>query len=154
VGYPQQRALFWTRMLTFSTGFLMLTTLGSAKEFDIIGGSEQQKRLVSCVAEAAMPLFRDLPNRPKTMTFVILEHNNFMRSRADFHAYRTELAYSNLAMRRIYLSSRVLANRDTALWVVGHELGHFMIPDRIEDHAEFAAELVRWRARQTCGAIP
>ena len=91
-----------------------------------------------------MPLFRDLPNLQQTMTFVILEHNKFMHSRAAFHAYRTKLAYSNLTIR--YLSSHVLGDRDKALWVVGHELGHFMIRDGIEGHAEFAAERIRWRA--------
>ena len=70
------------------------------------------------------------------MTFMILEHDKFLQSRAAFHAYRTKLAYSNLAIRRIYLSSRVLVDRDTALWGVGHELGHFMIRDGVEGLAK------------------
>jgi hypothetical protein len=121
-------------------------------DFAIIGGSERQQRLVACIAEATW-LLRDRADLQQAMTFVILEHDKFLQSRAAFHAYRTKLAYSNLAIRRIYLSSRVLADRDTALWGVGHELGHFMIPDGTEGHAEFAAERIRWRARQTCGSL-
>ena len=151
--YRQQSPLC-IRTLTLMMGFLMLLpTLGSATDFFIIGGSEPQKRLVSCIAEASTGLFRDTPDLQQAMTFVILEHDKFLQSRAAFHAYRTRLAYSNLAIRRIYLSSRVLADRDTALWGVGHELGHFMVQDGIEGHAEFAAERIRWRARQTCGSV-
>src|SRR5215831_1648305 len=129
---------------------LFLPTSGSATDFVIIGGSESQKRLVSCIAEASIQLSRDIADLQQPMTFVILEHDRFLKSRAAFHAYRTKLAFSNLAIRRIYLSTRVLANRDTALWGVGHELGHFIIRDGSEGHAEFSAERIRWRARQTC----
>jgi len=154
VHYRQQSALCWIRTLTFMMGFLMLLpTLGSARDFVIIGGSEPQRRLVSCIAEASTGMFPKTSDSQEPMTFVILEHHKFLESRAAFHAYRTRLAYSNLAIRRIYLSSRVLADRDTALWGVGHELGHFMIQDGIEGHAEFAADRIRWKARQTCGAI-
>jgi hypothetical protein len=77
-------------------GFLMLTpTLGSATDFVIIGGSEPQKRLVSCIAEASTGLFRDTPDLQQALTFVILEHDKFLQSRVAFHAYRTRLAYSN-----------------------------------------------------------
>src|SRR5262249_8394493 len=135
-------------------GFLMfLPILGSATDFVIIGGSEPQKRLVSCIAEASTWLFCDAPNLQQALTFFILEHDKFLQNRAAFHPSRTKLAYSNLAIRRIYLSTRVLVDRDTALWGVGHELGHFMIQDGTEGHAEFAAERVRWRARQTCGSL-
>jgi Zn-dependent protease with chaperone function len=84
------------------------------------------------------------------MTFVILEHRKFLATRAAFHSYRTRLAFSNLATRRIYLSSHVLRDRDTALRVITHELGHFVIQDGIESHAEFAAERIPRRARQRC----
>ena len=152
--YRQRSALCWIRTLIFLMGFLMfLPTQGSATDFIIIGGSEAQKRLVSCIAEASTGLFRDTPDLQQAMTFVILEHDKFLQSRAAFHAYRTKLAYSNLAIRRIYLSSRLLGDRDTALWGVGHELGHFVIQDGTEGHAEFAAERIRWRARQTCGSL-
>jgi len=134
-------------------GCLMLPpTLGSATDPVIIGGSEAQKRLVYCIAEASTGLVPETSDSQEPMTFVILEHHKFLKTRAAFHAYRTRLAYSNLAIRRIYLSSRVLADRDTALWVIGHELGHFVIRDGIEGHAEFAAKRIRWRARQTCSS--
>jgi hypothetical protein len=149
VNYRQQSAL-WIQTLTLMTGCLMFPTLGSATDFVIIGGSEPQKRLVSCIAEASTGLFPKTSGSQEPMTFVILEHHKFLETRAAFHAYRTRLAYSSLAIRRIYLSSRVLADRDTALWVIGHEFGHFVIRDGIEGHAEFAAEPIRWRARQRC----
>jgi len=116
----------------------------------IIGGSDPQKRLVSCIAEAGTGLVREIAGPQQPMTFVILRHDKFLQTRAAFGAYRTRLAYSNLLIRRIYLSSRALADRDKALWVIGHELGHFLIPDGIEGHAEFAAERIRWRARERC----
>jgi hypothetical protein len=121
-----------------------------AREVVVIGGTEPQGRFVSCVAEVSADELRKLPNSDQPMTFVILEHRKFLQTRDAFHAYRTTLAFSNLAIRRIYLSSRVFADRETALWVIGHELGHFVIRDGIEGHAEFAAERIRWRARQTC----
>ena len=125
-------------------------TSTSRAHFVIIGGTEPQRRFVSCVAKVSGDELRKLPNSDQPMTFVILEHRKFLQTRDVFHAYRTTLAFSNLAIRRIYLSSRVFADRETALWVIGHELGHFVIRDGIEGHAEFAAERIRWRARQTC----
>jgi hypothetical protein len=149
--HRQQSALCWIQTLTLTMGCLMLLpTLGLATDFVIIGGSEPQKRLVSCIAKASTGLFPETSDSQEPITFVILEHHKFLETRATFHAYRTRLAYSNLAIRRIYLSSRVLADPDTALWVIGHELGHFVIRDGIESHAEFAAERIRWRARRTC----
>ena len=151
VDHRQQSALCWIQTLTLAMGCLMLPpTLVSATDFVIIGGSEPQKRLVSCIAEASTGLVPETSDSQEPMTFVILEHHKFLKTRAAFHAYRTRLAFSNLAIRRIYLSSRVLADRDKALWVIGHELGHFVIRDGIEGHAEFAAERLRWRARQRC----
>jgi hypothetical protein len=151
VDHRQQSALCWIQTLTLTMGCLMLPpTLVSAIDFVIIGGSEPQKRLVSCIAEASTGLVPETSDSQEPMTFVILEHRKFIETRAAFHAYRTRLAFSNLAIRRIYLSSRVLADRDKALWVIAHELGHFVIRDGIEGHAEFAAERIRWRARQRC----
>jgi hypothetical protein len=149
VDHRQQSALCWIQTLTLTMGGLMLPpTLVSATNFVILGGSEPQKRLVSCIAGASTGLVPDTSDSKEPMTFVILEHRKFLATRAAFHSYRTRLAFSNLAIRRIYLSSRVLADRNTALWVIGHELGHFVIRDGIEGHAEFAAERIRWRARQ------
>jgi hypothetical protein len=151
VDYRQQSALCWIQTLTLTIGCLMLPpTLASATDSVIIGGSEPQRRLVSCIAEASTELVPETSDSKETMTFVILEHRKFLATRAAFHSYRTRLAFSNLAIRRIYLSSRVLADRNTALWVIAHELGHFVIRDGIEGHAEFAAEQIRWRVRQRC----
>jgi hypothetical protein len=84
---------------------------------------EPQKRLVSCIAEASTGLFPAISDSQEPMTFVILEHRKFLATRAAFHSYRTRLAFSNLAIRRIYLSSRVLADRNTALWVIDMNWG-------------------------------
>ena len=105
------------------------------------------------MAEASIELFHKTSDSQEPMTFVILEHHKFLETRAAFHVQRTRLAFSNLVIRRIYLSSRVFADWDTVLWVIGHELGHFVIRDGIEGHAEYAAERLRWRARQTCGDL-
>ena len=149
--YPQQSARRRTQILMLMMGCLtFLPALGWATDFVIIGGSEPQRRLVSCIAEAGTGLLRETAAPQQPMTFVILGHDKFLQTRVAFGAYRTRLAYSNLAIRRIYLSSRALADRDKALWVIGHELGHFLIPDGIEGHAEFAAERIRWRARERC----
>ena len=105
------------------------------------------------LAEASIELFHKTSDSQEPMTFVILEHHKFLETRAAFHVQRTRLAFSNLVIRRIYLSSRVFADWGTVLWVIGHELGHFVIRDGIEGHAEYAAERLRWRARQTCGDL-
>jgi hypothetical protein len=86
------------------------------------------------------------------MTFVILEHPKFLQTRDAFHVYRTKLAFSNLAIRRIYLSSHVFRDSYTALWCIPHELGHFVIQSMFEGPAELAAERIRWRTRQICGS--
>jgi hypothetical protein len=149
VDHRQQSALGWIQVLTLTIGCLMLLpSLVSARDSVVIGGSESQKRLVSCIAEASTGLVPATDSQE--LTFVIVEHRKFLATRAAFHSYRTRLAFSNLAIRRIYLSSRVLADRDRALWVITHELGHFVIRDGIEGHAEFAAKQIRWRARQRC----
>jgi hypothetical protein len=116
----------------------------------VLGGTEGQKRFVSCVAEMSADDLRALPNSDEPMTFVILEHQKFLQARDAFYAHGARLAFSNLAIRRIYLSSRVFSDFDTALWCIPHELGHFVTQSIFEDHAELAAERIRWRTRQMC----
>lgn len=118
----------------------------------VIGGTEQQKGFVSCVAEVSADELRALPNSDQPMTFVILDHQKFLQARESFGAYRTKLAFSILTMRRVYLSSRVFTDFDTALRCVPHELGHFVMQDGFEDHAEIAAERIRRRVRQSCAS--
>jgi hypothetical protein len=118
----------------------------------VIGGTERQEQFVSCVAQVAAEELRTLPNSDQPMTFVIIEHQKFLQSRAAFHAYRTKFAFSNLATRRIYLSSRVFRDSYTAMWCVPHELGHFVTQSTFEGPAEIAAGRIRWRTRQTCGS--
>jgi hypothetical protein len=130
--------------------FLFLSGIVSAGDTVVIGGTEQQKRFLSCTAEVSANELRTAPHSDEPMTVVILEHQKFLQVRGAFHAYRTVLAFSNLATRRIYLSSRVLTDFDTALRCITHELGHFATRDAFEDHAELAAGRMRWRVRQTC----
>ena len=146
--YPHQFPLYWMALLM--SCLLSSPAVVSATDFVIMGGSDPQRRLVSCIAKASAELLPRTSDSLEPMTFVILEHHKFMATRAAFHAYRTRLAFSNLAIRRVYLSSRVIADRDTALWVVGYELGHFVIRDGIEGHAEIAAERIRRAGRQAC----
>jgi hypothetical protein len=49
------------------------------------------------------------------MTVAILEHERFLHMKGSFRAYRTKLAFSNLATQRICLSSDVFQNLDTAM---------------------------------------
>ena len=84
------------------------------------------------------------------MTIVILEHERFLEVKGSFRAYRTKLAFSNLATRRMYLSSDVFSDLDTALRCIPHELGHFVTQSAYEDHAEIAAGVIRKKAREVC----
>jgi hypothetical protein len=82
------------------------------------------------------------------MTVVVLEHQKFLEMRNTFQLHKTNLAFSSLAARRIYLSSRVFRDFDTLLRCITHELGHFAIQSVYEDHPERAAERMRQKARQ------
>jgi hypothetical protein len=149
----EQPSSFWICIqLLVLVCFLLVPRGALAGEVVVIGGTEGQKRFVSCVAEMSGDELRTLPNSDQPMTFVILEHQKFLQTRIAFHADRTKLAFSNLAIRRVYLSSRVFTDFDTALWCVPHELGHFATQSIFEDHAELAAERIRWRTRQSCGS--
>lgn len=132
--------------------FLFVPSAAPAGDVVVIGGTERQKRFVSCVAEVSANELRALPNSDQPMTFIILEHQEFLQTLDAFHAYRTKLAFSNLAIRRIYLSSRVFTYFYIALWCIPHELGHFVTQSKFEGPAELAAERIRWRTRQTCGS--
>jgi hypothetical protein len=132
--------------------FVFLPWIVLAGDTVVIGGTEQQKRFLSCTAEVSANELRAVPQPDEPMTVVILEHQKFLQVRGAFHAYRTVLAFSNPATRRIYLSSRVFADFDTALRCITHELGHFATQSVYEDHAERAADRIRWKTRQTCGS--
>ena len=131
--------------------FLPIAVL--AGDVVVFGGTERQKRFVSCVAEVAANELRSLPKSDQPMTFVILDQQKFLQTRIAFHARKTRLAFSSLAIRRIYVSSRVFRDSDTALWCVPHELGHFVAKSGFEGPAELAAERIRRRTRQTCGPL-
>jgi hypothetical protein len=148
-----QQFSFWMGVQSrILVGFLFLPIAALAGDVVVIGGTERQRQFVACVAEVAANELRALPNSDQPMTFVILEHQKFSQTRIAFHAYRTKLAFSSLAIRRIYLSSRVFSDFDTALRCVPHELGHFATQSTFEDHAELAAERIRRGTRQMCGS--
>jgi hypothetical protein len=65
----------------------------------VIGGTERQKRFVSCVAEVTANELRSLSKSDQPMTFVILDHQKFLQTRIAFHARKTKLAFSSLAIR-------------------------------------------------------
>jgi hypothetical protein len=132
--------------------FLIVPCAAVAGDIVVIGGTERQKQFVSCVAQVSTEEFRALPNSDRPMTFIIIEHQTFLQTRTAFHAYKTKFAFSNLATRRIYLSSRVFRDSYTALWCVPHEMGHFVTQTTFEGPAEIAAGRIRWRTRQTCGS--
>jgi hypothetical protein len=79
-----------------------------------------------------------------------VEHERFLQAKNSFGARRTKFAFSNLAARRMYLSSDVFRDLDTVLRCIPHELGHFVTRSIYEGHAEIAAERIRKRARQVC----
>jgi hypothetical protein len=132
--------------------FLCMPRAAVAGEVIVVGGTEAQRRFVSCVAEVAASELRGIPNADEPMTFVILEHRNFLQARDAFHAHGARLAFSTLTSNRVYLSSRVFVDLGTAMWCIPHELGHFATQSIFEDHAELAAERIRWRTRQMCGS--
>jgi hypothetical protein len=146
VDYRQQFSFWICIQSLVLVCFVFVPRAALAGDVVVIGGTELQKRFVSCVAEVA------LPTSDQPMTFVILEHRKFLQMRDAFHAYRTKLAFGNLTIRRIYLSSRVFTDFDKALWVVPHELGHFVTQSIFEHPAELAAECIRSRTRQICGS--
>jgi hypothetical protein len=104
------------------------------------------------MAEISADDLRNTPHSSERLTVVILEHGRFLELRANFHLHKTRLAFSSLAARRIYLSSRVFKDNETLLRCITHELGHFATQSVYEDHAERAAEPIRQRARQICGS--
>jgi hypothetical protein len=151
VEYRQQFSLRICMQSLVLVCFLFAPSAALAGDVVVIGGTERQKQFVSCVAKVSANELRAVPNSDQPMTFVILEHQKFLQTRNSFRADKTRLAFSNLAIRRIYLSSRVFADADTALRCVPHELGHFVTQSKFEGPAELAAERIRWRTRQACG---
>jgi hypothetical protein len=128
----------------FSPGWL------EAQSLTVIGGTSLQKRLTACIEQVSAEDLDKLPGLDHSMTVVILERERFLQVKGRFRAYRTKLAFSNLATRRIYLSSDVFANLDTAMRCIPHEIGHFVTRSPYEDHAEIAAGTIRKRARELC----
>ena len=149
----RQRFSFWICFQFVVLIYVLCMPRGTvAGEVVIVGGREAQRRFISCVAEAAANELRRIPNADEPMTFVILEHRKFLEARDAFHAHGASLAFSNLTSSRVYLSSRVFVDLETAMWCIPHELGHFATQSLFEGHAELAAERIRWRTRQICGS--
>jgi len=121
-----------------------------AEDAVIIGATQQQERFLTCVLHISDDDLRGPPNSNDRLTVVILEHQKFLEMREAFHAHKTKLAFSSLLARRIYLSARMFKDFETLLRCITHELGHFVIQSVYEDHAERAADRIRWRTRQVC----
>jgi hypothetical protein len=118
----------------------------------IIGATQAQEQFLTCVAKVPDDDLRNTPHSDERLTIVVLEHQKFLELRDAFHLHKTRLAFSSLAARRIYLSSRVLGDPETLFRCITHELGHFGTQSVYEDHAERTAERIRQRARQICGS--
>jgi len=145
--------LFTWKLLTSVLGFGLLSpTLLLAQNLTVIGGTSAQKQLTACIEKISAGDLDKLGGLDHSMTVIILERERFLQVKDSFRAYRTKLAFSNLATRRIYLSSDVFRNLDTAMLCIPHELGHFATQSVFEGHAELAAERIRWRTRQICGS--
>ena len=145
------RSLGWRQvaLVAISCGSLFACPL-AAQSLTVIGGTLIQQQLSACIEHLAAGDLNRLPGEDHTMTIVILDHEKFLRVKSSFHADRTRLAFSNLAIRRMYLSSNVFRDMNNVLLSIPHELGHFVTHSPYEDHAELAAERIRKRARQVC----
>jgi hypothetical protein len=144
--YSAPRLLRWLAFCCclFSPGLL------PAQPVTVIGGSDLQKQLVACIEHVSAEDLDRLPDADHSMTIVILERERFLQVKDSFGAHRTKLAFSNLATRRMYLSSDVFRNLDNVLRCIPHELGHFVTRSVYEGHAEIAAGAIRKRAREVC----
>ena len=116
----------------------------------IIGATQQQERLLTCILHISDVDLRGTPNSNDRLTVVILEDQKFLKIRGAFHAHKTKLAFSRLLARRIYLSARVIRDFETLLRCITHELGHFATQSVYEGNAELAADRLRQAARQKC----
>lgn len=121
-----------------------------AQSLTVIGGTPIQQQLSACIEHVTAGDLDRLPGEDHAMTIVILEHEKFLRVKSSFYADRTRLAFSNLAIRRMYLSSDVFQDMDNVLRCIPHELGHFVTHSPYEGNAELAAERIRKRAREVC----
>ena len=126
------------------------SSLLTAQDLSVIGGTPIQRQLSACIEHVVARDLDRLPGNDHTMTIVILEHTKFLQVKSSFGADRTRLAFSNFAIRRMYLSSKVFQDLDSVFRCIPHELGHFVTHSTYEGNAEFAAEAIRKRAREAC----
>ena len=121
-----------------------------AVELVVIGATEQQKQLIGCVVDLAAEELTKLAPSQLPLVFVVLEHEQFLEARYRYRAFKTEQAFSSLASGRIYLSSYALADFETAVKYIAHELGHFAANSLFESYAENRAGPIKQKARQAC----
>jgi hypothetical protein len=128
----------------------LLSGLLRAQNLTVIGGTSLQQHLAACIEHVASEDLSKLPGSDHWMTIIILEHEKFLTMRDSFHAQQTNLAFSNLPSRRMYLSSHVFRDVGNTMRCIPHELGHFLTRSPYEGNAELAAERIRKRAREVC----
>jgi hypothetical protein len=131
-------------------GLLFLPVLLSGQNLTLIGGTSAQRQLASCIEQLSAEDLNRLPDPYHSITIVILERERFLEVKNRFGAHQTKLAFSNLAARRMYLSSDVFRDMDNVLRCIPHELGHFVTRNVYEGNAEIAAERIRKRAQEVC----
>lgn len=136
-------------LVTISFGSLFAGPLATQR-LSVIGGTPIQRQLSACIEHVVAGDLDRLPGKDHTMTIVILGHAKFLQVKSSFGADRTRLAFSNLAIRRMYLSSRVFEDLDSVFRCIPHELGHFVTHSPYEGNAELVAERIRKRAREVC----
>jgi hypothetical protein len=134
----------------FLAGCMCLPGVLWAQELTVTGGTSAQRQLTSCIEQISAEDLNRLPGRDHSITIVILERERFLQAKDSFGAYRTKLAFSNLAMRRMYLSSDVFRDMDNVLRCIPHELGHFVTRSPYENPAEIAARSIRQTALKRC----
>jgi hypothetical protein len=134
----------------FLAGCIFLTGLLPAQNLTVIGGTSAEREVASCIEQTSAEDLNRLPGSDHSITIVILERERFLEVKNRFGAYRTKLAFSNLAARRMYLSSDVFSDMDNVLRCIPHELGHFETRSVLENHAEIAAAAIRRRALEVC----
>jgi hypothetical protein len=128
----------------------LFSTMLTAENLLVIGGTPIQQQLSACIEHVVAGDLDRLSGKDHSMTIVIVEHAKFLQVKSSFGADRTRLAFSNLAIRRMYLSSKVFQDLDSVFRCIPHELGHFVTHSPYEDNAELAAEGIRKRAREVC----
>lgn len=136
------------------SGLLGVTLLFPAKilavEVNVIGATEEQAKLIACIASSSVGDL-EITGARGPLTVIVLDRKKFREMQHSFRAFKTDTAFSSIKARRIYLRASSVKNFKAALKYVAHELGHFESNSLFEDQAELRATRIRRHARRVCG---